>query len=223
MSQSNNSRNPRRVVLVALLVIVGGWCCLIGATYLASNPEIVDSLRPARAPERTTPAPSPTSPTSTPTFTHTPEPTATPRPTATPVPTATPTVRVPTPTPPPTETATPLPAGCLGSTYVADVTIPDNTRLDPGEAFVKTWRVRNTGTCPWPGDTTIIFIRGADLDAPASVEVGTLDVNGTTEISVDMVAPTAAGRYEGTWRLADSNGQPFGTTLTVVIRVDADC
>ncbi|MDX1438190.1 MAG: NBR1-Ig-like domain-containing protein, partial [Anaerolineales bacterium] len=36
--------------------------------------------------------------------------------------------------------------------YYGDVTIPDNTVMEPGEQFVKTWRIRNEGTCSWgPG------------------------------------------------------------------------
>ena len=33
--------------------------------------------------------------------------------------------------------------------FVADVTVPDGTRYDPGATFTKTWRLRNIGTCTW--------------------------------------------------------------------------
>ena len=49
---------------------------------------------------------------------------------------------------------------CFDARYVADVTVPDNTQLDNGEAFVKTWRVRNAGTCDWPEDTVLAFSGG---------------------------------------------------------------
>jgi hypothetical protein len=35
--------------------------------------------------------------------------------------------------------------------YVADITIPDGTNLAPGETFVKTWRIVNSGTSTWTG------------------------------------------------------------------------
>src|SRR5512134_681096 len=43
------------------------------------------------------------------------------------------------------------PAGdsCHNSVYIADVTIPDNTVLSPGEDFEKIWRIQNTGSCVW--------------------------------------------------------------------------
>jgi hypothetical protein len=149
----------------------------------------------------------------TPTFTPpSPTPTSTP---PTPTPTSTDT---PVPTSTPTQTPTPPPLSCPDAAYVTDVTVPDNTRFDQGEAFVKIWRVRNNGACPWPEGTTLVFVSGDALDAPASVEVGALDVGQTKEISVNMTAPGAGGPYKGTWQLADSGGQPFGTILTVVIQ-----
>src|SRR5512139_925441 len=40
-------------------------------------------------------------------------------------------------------------ATCNGLIYVADVTVPDNTVMTPGQSFTKTWRVQNSGTCAW--------------------------------------------------------------------------
>jgi hypothetical protein len=38
---------------------------------------------------------------------------------------------------------------CDKADFVTDVTIPDDTVLDPGESFTKTWRLKNSGTCSW--------------------------------------------------------------------------
>jgi len=113
-------------------------------------------------------------------------------------------------------------ADCLNSTYVADVTVPDNTRFEKGEGFTKTWRVRNTGSCPWPDDTQLTFINGAALSAPESVDVGALETGETTDISVEMAAPDSDGNFRGVWRLTYGGGDPFGTSLTVVIKAGAE-
>src|SRR5258708_15628133 len=54
----------------------------------------------------------------------------------------------------PTVTFTPAPPrptnapGCTNSAkFVVDVTIPDNTQIDGGAEFVKTWRVMYTAAC----------------------------------------------------------------------------
>jgi hypothetical protein len=109
------------------------------------------------------------------------------------------------------------PDECLDARYVADVTIPDDTQLDNGEEFEKTWRVRNTGTCAWPEDTVLAFSSGTQMDASDSVGVGSTEPGAEVEVSVKMKAPAEAGRYTGVWRMNAADG-PFGGNLSVVIR-----
>ena len=53
----------------------------------------------------------------------------------------------------PAPTGTPAPdisdpGGCtLNASWVADVTVPDNTEFAPSTTFHKVWHVRNSGTC----------------------------------------------------------------------------
>ena len=105
---------------------------------------------------------------------------------------------------------------CLDARYVADVTIPDNTQLDNGETFVKTWRVRNSGTCAWLEDTVLAFTDGTQMGAPDSVAVGAVEPGAEKEVSVDMEAPAEAGHYTGVWRMRVADGF-FGGNLSVVI------
>jgi len=88
---------------------------------------------------------------------------STPIPTSTPIASFTP---IATSIPP---TATPIPIPCNAAKYLADVTIPDWSTVYAGEAFVKTWQVKNVGTCSWTKDYHIYFADGKKLDAPTSV------------------------------------------------------
>jgi hypothetical protein len=138
-------------------------------------------------------------------------------PTSVPGPTAPPTG--PTEEPPPPVTTE---AGCtLDSQYVADVTVPDGTVMTPGAGFVKTWRVRNSGTCDWEAGFQLIFVSGAQMGGPASVPLPAVPAGGQTEVSVNLVAPSAYGTHKGTWRMRTSDGTMFGTNLTVLIVVPA--
>jgi hypothetical protein len=112
---------------------------------------------------------------------------------------------------------TPVDAGCLDASYVADVTIPDDSQLENGEEFVKTWRVRNSGSCAWPENTVIAFVGETQMDGPESVAVGALEPGGQVEVSVNMKAPADSGRYTGVWQMK-SGEDFFGGKLTVVIR-----
>src|SRR5688572_2187376 len=52
---------------------------------------------------------------------------------------------------------TPTPSCRDNAIFVEDVSIPDNTRLEAGEKFTKTWKLQNTGSCTWTG-YTIAFV-----------------------------------------------------------------
>ena len=146
--------------------------------------------------------------------TATPEPTIparTPEATATPIAAA-----LPTETPPEPTTA----AGCtLGARYVADVSVQDNTGFAPGTPFVKTWRVRNSGTCAWEPGTRLVFISGDPMGGPPAVNVPTLAPGAQTDVSVSLIAPAMPGTYHGNYQFQAPNGTRFGAVIYVQIVV----
>lgn len=98
--------------------------------------------------------------------------------------------------------------------YIADVTIPDGTIVASGVQFVKTWRVLNSGTCPWGPGTTVQnmqFINGNPLGAPNLVPIPNQIAAGAQgDISISMTAPAQAGAYRSSWKLRADNGQLIG-------------
>src|SRR5690349_13245476 len=76
----------------------------------------------------------------------------TPPPTATQAATAT---SEPTGTPTPGGSATPIP--CNDLKFISDSSVPDGTQMTPGQEFVKTWKVKNIGTCTWTTAYNIIY------------------------------------------------------------------
>jgi hypothetical protein len=140
-------------------------------------------------------------------------------PTDTPVP-ATPTV-TPTRTQSPSATDEPVPCNLAG--FVTDVTIPDNTVLTPGQTFLKTWRLRNIGTCTWTSGYRVVYDRGDNLGISSGysqqLTTGTIPSGQTVDISVNMTAPSAIGTYRSDWSLRDPNGIAFGTNFVVIIKV----
>jgi len=147
--------------------------------------------------------------------------TATAMATATALPSETPVV--PTDMVQPTETATPEPTvveECTWSAaYVADVTIPDGTRLAPGSAFVKTWRVRNAGTCDWKG-VQLAFAGGERMGAVDAVDVPATVAGQEVDVSVEMVAPGSPGNYRATWSLCH-DGMCFYQVMVVIASGEA--
>jgi hypothetical protein len=116
------------------------------------------------------------------------------------------------PTPTPFVTPTTVAASCQDrATFVADLTIADNTILPPGQTFDKTWRLRNSGTCVWNGTYSLIFFSGHSLGGPASQALTqTIDPGATVDITVPLAAPASNGAYRGSWILRNDAGTSFG-------------
>ncbi len=124
-------------------------------------------------------------------------------------PTITPTTILPTPTSiPPTATSK---AYCDWASFVKDVTVPDGSILLPGDTFVKTWRLKNQGTCTWTTDYALIFSSGNQMGGASAVKLPHSVAPGkTVDISVALTAPAHAGNYRGYWMLQNPAGKTFG-------------
>ena len=110
--------------------------------------------------------------------------------------------------------------GCDNSVYISDVTIPDNTVVTPGQAMTKTWKVQNSGTCAWTATYKITFVAGNAMGGTATPIGQAVSPGQSVDISVAMIAPTAAGDSAGTWRLSNDKSVAFGTPLTIVVKVN---
>ncbi|MCL4295800.1 MAG: hypothetical protein KJ077_08745 [Anaerolineae bacterium] len=96
--------------------------------------------------------------------------------------------------------------------YIADVSIPDNTQLAPGASFVKTWRLRNSGTCVWGSDYALVLVSGEPMGGQAPVPLPQpVQPGGEVDLSISLVAPANPGAYRGEWKLQNSSGQQFGS------------
>ena len=122
---------------------------------------------------------------------------------------------LPTPVQPPSTSPTPAAAptqlACTQKVaFEADVTIPDGTSLQAGQAFQKIWRVRNLGDCAWDASYSLIFAYGEQMSSPLSIPLPPTAPQQTADIAVDLVAPQRGGTSTGNWQFSDPNGQTFG-------------
>lgn len=114
------------------------------------------------------------------------------------LPTETPTVGTPLPTNPP---------DCTNSaSFVADITIPDNTNVAGGTTFTKTWRIANNGTCVWGPTYTLVHYSDERLGAPLSVPLDVTYPGQSADISVNLTAPNSTGTHRGNFVIKNTAG-----------------
>ncbi len=147
-------------------------------------------------------------------------PTATPTSTETPAPTDTSTSAVTNAPGPAATSAGVIPtSSCYGLTFVADVSIPDNSTMTPGKNFTKTWRVRNSGSCAWQEGSSLKFTGGEEMSGSSVVLKDAVQAGKEVELSVALTAPSSSGTYRGNWRMTTASGTYFGDEIYVLIVV----
>eukprot|EP01090_Pellita_catalonica_P012762 TRINITY_DN2852_c0_g1_i1.p1 TRINITY_DN2852_c0_g1~~TRINITY_DN2852_c0_g1_i1.p1 ORF type:complete len:514 (-),score=109.86 TRINITY_DN2852_c0_g1_i1:33-1574(-) len=108
----------------------------------------------------------------------------------------------------------------LDACLVKDVTIEDGKQLEPGTEFVKIWKMKNNGSVAWPANTKLVYITGVAMAAVDEIVLPSVAPGEEINVSVDMKAPTAEGRFSSTFRLRDSEGVSFGNRVWVDIVVE---
>lgn len=145
-------------------------------------------------------------PTSAPSNTATP---SLPPPTQTPEPS-------PTPAPPtPTETSLPptaIPLPCNQAEFIRDISSTESNTSYPGEPFVKTWLIANTGICAWNPGYSVQFISGSLMGSQDSFALTNTVLPGeSTAVNLILTAPESPGIARSAWFLRSDQGELFGT------------
>ena len=109
---------------------------------------------------------------------------------------------------------------CYGLLFISDVSIPDDTKMQPGKKFTKTWQVQNTGSCAWQAGFKWTLIAGNPMGGSTVTLSQTVNPGDQYPISVPMIAPTTSGEATGTWKMSDANGTFFGQSVWVKIMVE---
>jgi hypothetical protein len=106
------------------------------------------------------------------------------------------------------------------ASFVADITIPDGTVVSPGQALLKTWRMKNTDSAiTWHGGYQLAFVGGEQMGAPAAVDVPNTPPGQTVDINVNLLAPSDGGLHTGYWQLRNPQGTYFGPKIWIQINV----
>ena len=136
--------------------------------------------------------------------------------TGTATPSATPTATVTNTPGGPTNTPSPTEVPCLAARFVADVTYPPDSIVQPSTSFFKSWQVQNVGSCTWNGDFALVWYDGFQLNGTTPLRFGSgvaVRPGGYVTLTIQLWTPPQSGTYTSLWMLSDDDGTVFGTGL----------
>jgi hypothetical protein len=90
-----------------------------------------------------------------------------------------------------------------------DVNVPDNTVMSPGQDFVKTWKIKNTGACTWGEGYELVFSYGEEMEGEPQPLSAAIAPGQEVDVSVQFTAPDLAGSYFSFWTLQNDKDIPF--------------
>lgn len=115
--------------------------------------------------------------------------------------------------------------GALNAIFVKDLTMPDGTKCLPGIKFQKKWLIKNTGKLAWNNESFPVKLVCIAGNIPTQngefVTVENTEVDNSTIISVDLIAPIMPGEYFSEWVLVCNNFK-FGSRIWASIEVVDD-
>jgi len=91
--------------------------------------------------------------------------------------------------------------------------------MRPGETFVKTWRVRNTGTTTWRAGYDLAFFGDEKMHGPDSIALPRIKPGVVSDVSLFLTAPTKPGMHKSTWKGRDPQGHFFDFNVFALIDV----
>ena len=106
--------------------------------------------------------------------------------------------------------------------YVCDVGLADSSTVVAGSTHTKGWRMHNPGPADWPEGCLLVSVGGDLLGGPAlGIPLPVAVAGSDVEVTFDLVAPSAPGRYVGYWRSVTPAGVRFGHRIWVDVVVVA--
>ncbi|HOG77520.1 MAG TPA: NBR1-Ig-like domain-containing protein [Anaerolineaceae bacterium] len=122
--------------------------------------------------------------------------------------TAQPTQTPPAPTPASPTSDPNLP--CNLAEFVSE-SVPDGSQFFPGSVFVKTWTLRNAGSCVWTIDYQLEYVSGniPDILSLQKLTNSAIAPGQNLTLMLNIAVPFEPGNYRADFRLRDGQGSMF--------------
>ncbi len=112
-------------------------------------------------------------------------------------------------------------SSCIDNlTFIQDETIPDGSIVAPGSDVIKTWELKNSGTCNWGPGYTIRVVGGEALGATSPQDLFPARSGTSLSLEIKFIAPDQAGKFRSVWQAYSPNDSAFGETFYVDFTVE---
>jgi hypothetical protein len=92
--------------------------------------------------------------------------------------------------------------------------------MAPGQDFLKTWRIKNVGSCPWGEGYELVYAGYAnEMSGQPQPLTEVVQPGQEIEVSVQFTAPDAIGEYLSAWQMENPAGVTFEEIIFVRIIV----
>ena len=111
------------------------------------------------------------------------------------------------------------PGGCLNAIFISE-NYPDNTVFSPGDSFIKSWTIKNTGYCEWNTNYRLVFLEGSSMGGDTYKYLSeTVSPGESITLTANLTAPSSTGTYRGEWRVQSDLGLNFARFwVQIVVR-----
>ncbi len=117
--------------------------------------------------------------------------------------------------------SSPVPTPSCNVAIFDGETVPDGTVFKPGEDFVKSFSVRNGGTCTWDDGYAFVY-QGGTLDG-YTIKIKNFDEfvkpGQAITFKLNLTASLVPNKYTDCWKMQDDRKNYFGDYFCVVIEV----
>lgn len=103
--------------------------------------------------------------------------------------------------------------------FVQDLTIPDGSKVAPGELLDKRWLVENRGTCNWGKGYQLLLIETNSDGVPSKQALYPARSGTQAVIRLVFYAPETVGVLRSAWRAIDPNGIAFGDVIYIEVTI----
>lgn len=96
------------------------------------------------------------------------------------------------------------------ASFVADITLPDCTRVGAGQNITKVWRLKNTGTVPWDGYSLRrldLPQKAGDCQTISDVPIADTEPGRTVDVRAEITTPRKPGLCYVRFKMVDGEGK----------------